>query len=66
MSVNVMPGDLQNDHQRCVWELFCGSFFLLKLSPLNLCGKCCYVDKKEELAEEREERHFLLIRGHSA
>ena len=47
-------------------ELFCGSFLLLKLSPLNLCGKCCYVDKKEELAKEKEARHFLLIRGHSA
>ena len=54
MTVNVMCG------------LFCGSFLLLKLSPLNLCGKCCYVDKKEELAKEKEARHFLLIRGHSA
>ena len=42
-------------------ELFCGSFLLFRLSPLNLCGKCCYVDKKEELAEEKEARHFLFM-----
>ena len=59
MSVDVMLRDLQIDRERYV-GLFVGSSCSGGFHPFIFEGKCCYVDKKEELGEERRHAASLL------
>ena len=54
-----MLRDLQIDRERYV-GLFVGSSCSGGFHPFIFEGKCCYVDKKEELGEERRHAASLL------
>ena len=60
MSVDVMLRDLQIDRERYVGLFVGSSCSLWRLSPFYLWRKCCYVDKKGELGEERRHAASLL------